>query len=98
MVADIETPASVIATTLLRAALLWLALLCTVATASADSTPTLPVARAAAALESLDLANTTPPTPLSEQLLIHKEAPDQRPDQPLARDELQRVLSLPLEN
>jgi len=91
----------VTATIPLRPALLWLLLLCSVATASADSATTLPVENAAAALEGLDLAATTPPTSLSEQLLIHKEVPDQRPDQPLvqqaARSELQRVLALPPE-
>ena len=81
--------------------MLWLALLCGVATANADSTLAMPVASTAVALESLDLAATTPPTSLSEQLLIHKEAPDQQPGQasasPLALSELQRVLALPPE-
>ncbi|MEA3639687.1 MAG: ATP-binding protein [Lamprobacter sp.] len=88
--------------------LLWLLLLCSVAiaTASADSAMTLSVSSAAAALESLDLAETTAPRSLSEHLLIHKETPDQQPNhqlnqqqpnQPRGVSELQRVLSLPLE-
>ncbi len=58
---------------------------------------TLSVSSAAAALETLDLTDTTAPRSLSEQLLIHKEAPDQRPDQQMTLSELQRVLSLPPE-
>jgi signal transduction histidine kinase/CheY-like chemotaxis protein len=84
-----------------RPALLWLLLLCSVAAASADSATTLPVENAAAALDGLDLAITTPLTSISEQLLIHKEPPDQRRDQPPAQQtnlsELRRVLSLPPE-
>jgi CheY-like chemotaxis protein len=80
---------------LLRLLLSWRLLLCSVAivttstaatatstaTLSADSVMVLSVSSAVATLETLDLTDTTAPRSLSAQLLIHKETPDNGPDQ-----------------